>query len=119
METKMSDKELIEALQGYWMSVGNVPDFEIKGHKAFINGENDGIGIPGFDNTSGCPVTLKWLPEHEKWQIFINDLGWVLTVIDEIGEDYFIVSHFDTASQTFGNAMAVKRSVAEPTGGLE
>jgi hypothetical protein len=113
MDINLSEKELLRSLQGHWECNNGMPNFEIAGKKVIINGGISGIGIPGLDNIIASPLLLKWDDELKKWQIFSGELGWLLTFIDEISEDYFTVKEYDMDKNIFGEPIRLTRATGE------
>lgn len=105
----MTEKEIVRLLQGTWKCENDLPSFKIVNKKVYISGDIVGIGIPGFDNTVAKPLILQWDEEFGKWQIFIEELDWVLTFIEEITDSYFIINHFELDQNKFSEPTKVNR----------
>jgi hypothetical protein len=108
--TEITENELLTYLQGHWEPADSGPGFEILKRNVLVNGSIRGIGFPGLDNAPPRQLILKWNTDINMWQIFIPDLSWFLTFIDEVSEKHFTIRHYDEASGELGEATIINRN---------
>jgi hypothetical protein len=109
MEKIKSEKDIYNALQGYWEPDNGSPGFLVKGRKLIVNGAVSGIGIPGIDNLTGTPLLLKWNDELSLWQIFSEPLGWFLVFLVDVTELSFMVREYDPEQASFMDIVTCSR----------
>jgi len=108
--TAISENELLKYLQGHWEPETSGPRFEIVNRKVLVAGSIRGIGIPGLDNNVPMPLILKWNEDLKMWQIFVEELGWFQTFINEIAERYFTIRHYDSLTNELSEPISIKRN---------
>ena len=110
MDSKWTEKEIFQALQGHWQGGEPAVSFEIAGHKVLLSGGNAGLGIPGFDNTGGDPLVVKWHEDLGRWQVFSDALGWLLAFIESVQPDQIVIAGYNVDKAEFEQPVVYTRN---------